>query len=284
MSKEIINIICGATASGKSAQALELARANNGVIINADSQQLYQDLRIITARPSVEEEAAVPHKLYGTLAGSEPSDVAKWLKFARMEIDWAQIQGLTPYVVGGTGMYIGALMRGIANIPDVPLAVRNQAEKDLEHMGNQEFHERLAAVDPDCAVKIALNDRQRMLRAYSVWLGTAKTLTYWQQQEQKHFYKPNDFNIIHVEMPRDALYARCNKRVETMLECGAIEEVRALLALGYPDNLPIMRVIGVPELTAHINGEASLEDATTQMQQATRNYAKRQMTWFRNQL
>ena len=284
MIKPTIHIICGATASGKSALALKRAAAEGGVIINCDSQQLYSELRIITARPSVDDEAKVPHKLYGMLEGGETSDVAKWLKFARMEINWALQNGKTPFVVGGSGMYIRALMQGIAAIPDVPIEVRNQAESDLEQMGNAAFHERLAAVDPICAAKIEIGDKQRMIRAYSVWLGTAKPLSYWQKQEHNHFYTPDDFEVTHVEADREALYAKCDKRVHVMLEQGALDEVKALLENQYDTSLPIMRVIGVPELSAHLRGESSLDEAIGKMQQATRNYAKRQMTWFRNQL
>ena len=226
----------------------------------------------------------MPHKLYGILSGDEPADVAKWLKYARMEIDWARDNGAIPYVVGGTGMYINALMHGIADIPDVPEEVRTQAENDLQQMGNAAFHERLAAVDPDWAAKVEVNDRQRMLRGYSVWLGTAKPLTYWQQQTHMHFYAAEDFEVTWVQMEREALYARCDKRVEQMMQQGALEEVAALLERRYDAAYPIMRVIGVPELSALIRGELTEEEAIAKMRQSTRHYAKRQMTWFRNKL
>lgn len=279
-----IHIICGPTASGKSAYALEQAKAAGGVIINADSQQLYADLRVITARPTPEEEAELPHKLYGILGGDERADVAKWLKFVKMEIDWARDNGTTPYVVGGTGMYIHALMHGIADIPDVPDAVHKQAASDLTHMGNAAFHERLAAVDPEWAAKVEVNDRQRMLRGYGVWLATAKPLTCWQKQTHQTFYERDEFDVTLVEVERETLYARCDARVIEMMQQGAPQEVRALLANQYDADLPIMRVIGVPELAALIREELTYDEAIAQMQQATRNYAKRQMTWFRNKL
>ena len=226
----------------------------------------------------------MPHKLYGILAGNEPSDVAKWLKFARMEIDWVRGSGHTPYIVGGSGMYIRALMQGISDVPNVPDDVLTQAKNDLENMSNEAFHERLTAVDPEWGAKVKVNDRQRMLRGYSVWLGTGKPLTYWQNQQHDHFYSPDDFEVTYVEKPREELYERCDKRVHQMIEQGALDEVKALLENDYDTTLPIMRVIGVPELSAHLRGELSLDDAIAKLQQSTRNYAKRQMTWFRNQL
>lgn len=279
-----IQIICGPTASGKSAYAVREAMAAGGVIINADSQQLYKELRVITARPSEADEAQLPHKLYGILSGDEPADVAKWLKYCRMEIDWALNNGRVPYVVGGTGMYIHALMHGIADIPDVPEAVMNQARSDLEQMGNPAFHERLTAVDPEWAAKVEVNDKQRMLRGYSVWLASAKPLTYWQKQHHTKFYEADDFDVTFVNVEREALYERCDARVDEMMQQGAMEEVKQLLRYGYDETLPIMRVIGVPELAAVIHEQLSMDEAISAMKQATRNYAKRQMTWFRNKL
>jgi tRNA dimethylallyltransferase len=279
-----IVIVAGPTASGKSALALELAEKKNGVIINADSQQVYAELRILTARPSAEEEARVPHRLYGVLPASEACSAGKWLKLAKMEIDWALGEKKTPIVTGGTGLYIMALMQGIAEIPGIPPEVRAQARSDLEAMGAAAFYERLQAVDPAASAKIRASDPQRMTRAYEVWLGTGKPISWWHGQKNLAFYAQESFEVIKVEVETEELYRRCDARFDAMLKAGAVEEVRGLLALNLSLDLPGMRIIGVPELSASIKGEISLEEAGEKAKQATRNYAKRQATWFRNQL
>lgn len=277
-------MIAGPTASGKSALALELAEKTGGVILNADSQQMYAELRILTARPSAADEARAPHRLYGTMSAAEACSVGKWLKFAEMEIDWARAAGKPAIVVGGTGMYLKALMEGMANIPAIDPSIRAQAKNDMDAMGRAAFHERLSAIDPEISVKLRPSDTQRVLRAYEVWLGTGKPLSWWQNKNEKPKYNNNLFRIFKVEVERAELYARCDARVLVMLKHGALHEVKNLLTLQLPTDLPAMRVIGVPELSAHVRGEISLEASTLAMQQATRNYAKRQMTWFRNQL
>lgn len=279
-----IVILTGPTASGKSAFALSLAQSRQGVIINADSQQLYRNLRILTARPSQADETAAPHRLYGILGAHEPCSAGAWLRLARMEIDWARAEGRTPIVTGGTGLYLKALMEGIADIPGIPEAVRQQAESDYDAMGKEAFVERLRHVDPQFFERLKVYDRQRLVRAYAVWLGSGKSLSGWQQQTPAAFYRPGDFEIYTVDIPRDLLYARCDARVSAMLEHGALEEVRALLALNLPGSLPVMKSVGVREFGACLRGETSLEEATAATQQATRNYAKRQLTWLRGQL
>ncbi len=279
-----IYIIAGATASGKSARALSLAERVGGVIINADSQQVYRDLRILTARPSAAEEARLPHKLYGFVGADEHFSAGKWLRLAKMEIDWVLGEGKTPIVVGGTGLYLKALMQGIAEIPDIDESVRSQAQNDFDQMGKEAFAERLRHVDPDFFTRLKVYDKQRLVRAYAVWLGSGKSLSFWQQQKIESFYAPEQFSLEIVELPRAELYARCDARVLQMIGQGAIEEVKNL---SNPQSLmpnPLTKIIGVRELSAYINKEIPLETAIGQMQQATRNYAKRQVTWFKNQL
>lgn len=276
--------MAGATASGKSALALELAEKNGGVIINADSQQIYKELRILTARPTPEEEARAPHKLYGALSASENCSAGKWLKLARMEIDWALSQGRPAIVVGGTGLYLKALLEGIADMPDIDPQVRAQATRDYEAMGKEAFAERLRHADPEFFARLKVYDRQRLIRAYEVWLGTGKPLSWWQDQQATPPYPADYFQILRMDIPRDELYRRCDARFLTMLEQGALEEVKQLLSLHLSPELPAMKSVGVPELAAHLRGEITLEQATAKAQQATRNYAKRQLTWFRNQL
>jgi tRNA dimethylallyltransferase len=286
MTKSIspIVIICGATGSGKSALALSLAQMRDGVIINADSQQMYRDLRILTARPSEEEEALAPHRLYGVLPAEEAGSAGAWLRYAKMEIDWALSEKKLPIVVGGTGLYLKALMQGIAEIPDIALQVRAQAANDYDAMGKDAFAERLKAVDPQFFERLKIYDRQRLLRAYEVWLATGKSLSWWQGQGATPPYAAECFEVTKVELPREELYRRCDARFVRMVEQGAIAEVKQLLANRQPPFNPLQKIIGVPELTAYLNGEISLDEATTRAQQATRNYAKRQLTWFRNQL
>jgi len=279
-----IHIIAGATASGKSARALALAEATGGVIINADSQQLFKDLPILTARPTLEEEARAPHKLYGLLNANESPSAGKWLKWAKMEIDWALGEGRLPIVVGGTGLYLKALMQGIAEIPEINAAVTSQAANDYEAMGKSAFEERLRVVDPAFFERLKVYDKQRLIRAYSVWLGSGKPLSFWQQQEQKPFYSADYFEIEKIQLPREELYRRCDARFVKMVEQGAVEEVRQLVSSLQSPVSSLEKIIGFRELAAHLRGELALEQAIDKAKQATRNYAKRQLTWFRHQL
>lgn len=291
-----IHILCGPTASGKSARALELAEKTGGVIINADSQQMYGDLRVLTARPTPEDEARVPHRLYGVLGAEEPCSAGIWLRRARMEIDWARSEGKPVIVVGGTGLYLKALMEGIAEIPDVDPALRAQAANDLAEMGGKAFRERLMAVD-SAAERLKDGDTQRLIRAWEVWLATAKPLSWWQAQGKMAPYPGEAFQVEVVELPRAELYARINARVLQMMEEGAVEEVRGLgsgewgvkhahsdLFPQSPIPNPLLKIIGVREILGYLHGEMQLEKTVGAIQQATRNYAKRQVTWFRHQL
>ncbi|MFO0388199.1 MAG: tRNA (adenosine(37)-N6)-dimethylallyltransferase MiaA [Alphaproteobacteria bacterium] len=311
MSKKIL-IIAGATASGKSAHALSVAAHCDGVIINADSQQLYRDLPILTARPTEAEQAGIPHKLYGILGADEQASAGKWLRFAKMEIDWAHSQGLAPMVVGGTGLYIKTLMEGIAEVPEIDEAVRQQAANDYEAMGKEAFSERLRAVDPEFFERLKVYDRQRLLRAYEVWLGTGKSLSWWQGRGNVRPYPDAEFEVIKVELPREEIYRRCDARFLKMIEQGAVEEVRSLfftsplmgevaecsdlgggesiasntpsLPLPHQGGGNLRKIIGVTEILAYLRGDQSLNQSVKMAQQMTRNYAKRQLTWLRNQL
>ena len=279
-----IIVIAGPTASGKSARALEIAQKSPSVIINADSQQMYRELRVLSARPSAEEEASVPHRLYGTMSAAESCSAGQWLTFAKMEIDWALSQGVQPIIVGGTGLYLKALMQGIAEMPAIAPEIRAQATSDYDAMGKDAFAARLREIDPAFFERLKVVDRQRLIRAYEIWLGSGKNLSWWQARGATPPYPVERFTLHKVELPREELYARCDARVLQMVEQGAIEEVRALLALGLAESLPAMKSLGVPEFSAYIRGETNVDQAISKTQQATRNYAKRQMTWIRNQL
>lgn len=254
------------------------------MVINADSQQVYAELPILTAQPGPQELARAPHRLYGCLSAQEPCSVGTWLRLAQMEIDWALGQGMPAIVVGGTGLYLKALLEGIAEIPAIPPEVRLQAENDLAAMGREAFHQRLQAVDPVLGIKLFPGDTQRILRAYAVWLGSGKPLSWWQSHAKKPIYNREQFELFHVKHERAELYRRIDARFIAMINNGAVQEVENLLMQHLPTTLPAMRIIGVPELSAYLRGEISLEAATARAQQATRNYAKRQLTWFNHQL
>jgi len=280
--KPQILIITGPTASGKSGLALSIAQKSGGVIINADSQQVYKELPILTARPTNEEEALAPHRLYGFLPLGEPCSAGKWLTMARMEIDWALSQSLQPIVVGGTGLYIKALLEGIALIPDIGPDIRVQATNDYEAMGKDAFAERLKEVDPGFFERLKVVDRQRLIRAYEVWLGSGKSLSWWHNQKKNPPYPAESFTIQNVDIAREELYRRCDQRFVQMVEQGAVEEVKGALDSGL--NVKNSVIIGVRELTAYLQQEISPEQAISAAQQATRHYAKRQLTWFRHQV
>ncbi len=281
----LLHLIGGPTASGKTALALELARRENGVIINADAMQVYAGLPLLTAQPTAQEKREIPHELFEVFDPSEKSSAGQWLALAQRAIEKTREAGKTPIVVGGTGLYFRALLGGLADIPAIPEVVRAETIALYEKLGEAAFRKKLAALDAESASKIKPNDRQRLIRAYEVAWHTGKSLGEWQKEGIRH----SAFGIRgeikkHLLLPeRKALYAACDARFLGMMEKGALEEVRALLARNLDSSLPAMKILGVPELAAHLRGELSLKEAVALAQQHTRNYAKRQVTWFRNQ-
>lgn len=274
-------IIGGPTASGKSALAVDLARALDGVVINADSMQVYRELRVLTARPDPATMAAVPHRLYGIWPARDAGSVALWLDLARQALAEARDQGRWPVVVGGTGLYLRALMQGLAPVPGVPEAVVAEGRRLWDAEGGPAFRERLAALDPDAAARLAPGDRQRLVRAWAVVTATGRPLGAWQAETPGP--PPGSRFDVHVLMPpREALYPVCDGRFAAMVAQGALDEVRALAEL--PPDLPAAKAVGVPELRRHLAGEWDLETAIAAGARATRRYAKRQMTWFRHQM
>jgi len=282
MSGKLI-IVAGPTASGKSALALAIAAAFGGTIINADSMQVYRDLRVLTARPDDDALALVRHRLDGILDGSELCSAARWADLAHGEIAAAQAEGRLPIVVGGTGLYLRTLLNGIAAVPEIPEEVRETARARHREIGGVAFRDELARLDPAAAEKLPPGDSQRLVRAYEVVAATGRTLGDWQRAgaEGVPRYDSRQFVIL---PPRDALYAACDGRLEAMIAAGALDEVRALLARGLSPDLPIMKAVGVPELAAFLAGTLDFPSAIGAAQQATRRYAKRQYTWFRHQL
>lgn len=274
-----IAIVAGPTASGKSALALALAEKFAGTIINADSQQVYRDLAVLTARPRAAEMARAPHRLYGVIDAAENCSAGRWRAMAEIEIDAAREAGRLPILVGGTGLYLAALLDGLAPLPPIPVAARAEALALHAQLGGGAFREKLATLDPVAAAKLAPGDRQRLTRAFEVVRATGRPLSEWQRRQ-----KPaRDLRaaVIVLLPPRSALYRACDARVASMMAEGAEDEVRALLARRLSPTLPAMKAVGVRDLQALIAGAASREDAVAAMQQATRRYAKRQYTWFR---
>lgn len=283
MSIQRVILIGGPTASGKSAFALDLARREHGVIINADAMQVYGGLPILTAQPSEQEQSIAPHTLYGTFDPAVSSSVARWLSAALQEISEAHLNGYVPILVGGTGLYFRALTDGLANIPDIPDQVRILSQRIYDEVGEAKFRTELSTLDPLSASKIARNDRQRLVRAYEVARHTGKPLSFWQNNAKQKVTGSLVFER-HLLMPqREKLYGACDSRFLCMIESGAVDEAKTFLARGLAPALPSMKTIGLREIGAFLNGSLSLGEAIAQAQQSTRNYAKRQMTWFRNQ-
>lgn len=271
-------IVAGPTCSGKSALALALAERLGGTVVNADSMQVYRELRILTARPSADEEARVPHALYGVRPAAEPGSVAWWRRAALA----AMAQAALPILCGGTGLYLSALTAGLAEIPAPGPAARAEARALLAAIGPAALHARLAAVDPATAARLAPNDSQRIARAWEVWRGTGRGLAGWLTGEAGAGAPPWRFRAVLLDPPRADLRAAIGRRFSAMLAAGALQEVAALCALGLDPRLPAMRAHGVPELAAHLRGEIPLEQAQRRAVLATGQYAKRQATWFRH--
>jgi tRNA dimethylallyltransferase len=282
-SQHTVTIITGPTCSGKSAYALGLAEKQGGVIINADAMQLYADLPVLTAQPTAEEQARVPHRLYGVLDGADMCTVARWVALAADAIRDAWAAGHPPLLVGGTGMYLKALMQGLAEIPPVPESVREGLRARMAAEGNAAFYAWFTAQDPRMAARLKPGDTQRLLRAAEVWQATGRSLADWQADPATPMLPEAQYKLLAISRERQALYKRIDARFLVMMAQGAVEEVARLHARGLSPALPVMRSHGVPELIAWQEGRLSRAEAIAQGQQNTRHYAKRQWTWIRNQ-
>lgn len=277
-------VIAGPTASGKSALALRVAEAAGGVIVNADSMQLYRDLRILTARPGAEDEARAPHRLFGILDADEPASVGRWLQLAQAAIAEASAARRPAIVVGGTGLYLHALLHGLAPVPQVPERIRTAARMRLAEGGLPALRAELAELDPVMAARLRPSDRQRLLRAYEVVVGTGRSLATWQEMPPVRIALPERRFGLALMPPRAALYQRIERRLRAMVERGALEELRALHHRGLVADRPLMKAVAVPELLAYVSGRLDLETALEQAIAQTRRYAKRQITWLRHRL
>jgi len=275
-------VIAGPTASGKSRLALAVAREFAGTIINADSMQVYCDLRVLTARPSDDELALAPHRLYGEIDAAESCSAGRWRDLALIEIARVRREGRVPILVGGTGLYLSALLEGIADIPAVPATVVAEVRALHTQLGGEKFRRALAALDPISAAKLPAADTQRLVRAFAVVCATGIPLSAWQRRQTPH--RGSTAGAVILLPPRDTLYVAIDQRLERMFAGGAIDEVRVLLARQLSPLLPAMKAVGVREIGGYLAGEYPRDAALAAAQQASRRYAKRQYTWFRNRL
>lgn len=259
-----------------------MAEALGAEILNADSLQLYRDLSVLTARPSAAEEARVPHHLYGVADAADGWSVGRWLTATLEVVASLDARGVDAVIVGGTGLYFNALTKGLAHIPPVPMAAREKAAARYDQDGERAVRSALRDLDPAAEARIAANDRQRLVRALSVAEATGRSLSDWQSETRP--LVELDWRGVVLEPEREPLYARCDRRFDAMIEQGALDEARGLLARGLDPNLPAMKAVGLRELGRYLDGELSLEDAKAMGAQETRRYAKRQTTWFRNQM
>lgn len=277
-------LIAGPTASGKSALALELALSVDGIVINADSMQVYRDLRTITARPTRDDEARVPHRLYGHVDAAENFSAGAWVADAAKALEEAQAEGRLPIFIGGTGLYFKALTAGLSVVPPIPAEIREGVRARLEQDGVEALHAELARRDPRAAGRLNLRDRARIARALEVVEATGRSLLDWHHEGQPPLLPKDSFRAVFLASERDELYARIDARFDVMLGAGALTEVEQLAARNLDPLLPAMKAHGVPALIRHLRGELSLEEAAKVGRADTRHYAKRQFTWFRHQL
>jgi tRNA dimethylallyltransferase len=284
VSEPKIILIAGPTASGKSALALALAEKLGGTIVNADSMQVYRDLRIITARPTPEEEARVPHRLYGHVDAAENFSVGRWCTEVADVLAATQREARAAIVVGGTGLYFSALTQGLAAVPPIPAQIRNEVRTRLASDGAEALHAELTQRDPVAAARLMPGDRARVTRALEVILATGRSISQWHESNMPACVDAVLAAKVFLMPDRDALLRRIDARFDAMMAAGALDEVRALAGRRLDPNLPAMKAHGVPWLIRHLNGEMALAEAIEGGKRDTRQYTKRQATWFRNQL
>lgn len=275
-------VVAGPTATGKTDLALALAEEFGGVVINADSQQRYRDFPILTAQPAPADRARVAHRLFGDLAADDVGNAVAWAEKAAAEIHAAHDKKMVPIVVGGTGLYLRVLMQGVADVPPIPDDVREAGRTLLADMGNEAFHRLLAERDPVSAARIPVGNTQRLARAWEVVEATGTPLPVWQEAPAQPAVKAAFFPIL-IMPPREDIVAACAARFAGMLEAGALGEVEAALAKGISETAPAMNALGARELADYLAGRLDRDGAVRWAEIATRQYAKRQATWFRNQ-
>ncbi len=284
MSQNIPIVIGGPTASGKSQLAVDLALALDGVVINADASQVYKSIPIISAAPSEKETSKIPHRLYGCLSDEENGNVVSWLALAAEEIRRAWQVGKTPVVVGGSGMYLDNLINGVTPIPEVDSDIRQQALEIIQKEGVEGLYLHLCRVDAAGAAMVKPADAIRVRRAFEIFMTTGISIAKWFARPMIKKLPETEFFVIRLLPEKAILDRRCNLRFDIMAASGAIDEVKELLSRGLDPSLPVMKAKGVPELAMFLRGEISLREAVETAKLRTRQYAKRQLTWFRNKL
>jgi tRNA dimethylallyltransferase len=277
-------VISGPTASGKSALAISLANKYQGVIINADSMQVYKDIPIITAQPCYDDYLQTPHALYGILSADKICSAGVYMELAKEQIELAIDNNQLPILVGGTGLYIKSLIYGIAKIPDIDSDLRLSARELYMEIGAEKFYQNLQELDPIAASKLNILDKQRVIRAYEVVKQTGISIIEWQKQNYTIGFDHEQFIQIGLLPERSMLYRNCDLRFKEMIEQGVIEEIEKLNNITMDDSLPVRKAHGILEITAYLNKEISLDQAIIKSQQMTRNYAKRQYTWLKHQM
>ena len=276
-------IICGPTGAGKSSMALNMAKKFKGVIINADSIQIYREIKILSGRPTSDDYRQAPHRLYGVMSIFKPCTLGIWRKMALETIKECELSGHLPIICGGTGLYIKFLLNELSAIPEIPPSIKLEAREMLKELGNENFRELLSKNDPVSASRIKSGDTNRLLRAWEVFTATTKPLSYWHEKSREAGPQHKFFKVC-LMPERKALYSKCDQRFLDFVEQGAVEEARAFDFITASPELPASKTLGLLELIKYTKGELELSDAVEQAQRATRRYAKRQLTWFRHQL
>lgn len=277
-------LIAGPTASGKSALALDIAERSGAAIVNTDSMQGYSILNVLTARPEPDDMARAPHHLYGHVHPSTAYSTGAWVRDVGLLAESGVLENRPVIFVGGTGLYFRALAEGISEMPEIPEAIRERWRNELKERGSAELHELLARKDPQVAARLKPGDGQRIARALEVLEASGRSILHWQARRGQPLIDRASARFFVIETNRPDLVARIDQRFDKMIERGALEEVKALDALDLDPMLPAMKAIGVPELRAAMTGKISFQEAITRAKAATRQYAKRQATWFRHQL
>jgi len=277
-------LIAGPTGSGKSNLALDLAERHGGLVINADSMQVYRELHILTARPSPQHEGRAPHTLYGHVPAGEAYSAGRWIEDVRATLAEAADRGLRPIIVGGTGLYFKALLEGLSTIPPIPPDIRAHWRAEAVALGPSRLHAVLAERDQVMAARLATADTQRVTRALEVLAATGRSLADWQREPGVPVLRPEETERLLVVIERSDLYARCDLRFDAMLAAGALAEVEALVALGLDPAVPAMGALGVGPLRAMMAGTMTRDQAVAQAKAETRQYAKRQLTWLRRHM
>lgn len=285
MSKNPVLIIAGPTASGKSALAIAAAKAFNGVILNCDAMQIYKDIPIIAATPNDMEKQQAEHRLYEIYDCSQRGNIVEWLNLCVKEIESLWAENILPIVVGGTGFYIDALVNGVTPIPEVALEIRESVADRLKRYGLEQLYEYLKRIDEQTALKIGANDKTRIVRAVEIYEYTGKKVSEWYKMPLIKKLPNAEFHIAKIVPPIEIIAERCRSRLDKMVyEYGVLKEIEQLVKKGLADDLPAMKALGVPELSAFIRGETSLDDALEAAKLHTRQYAKRQRTWLKNKM